>query len=336
MRYFCGHVEAFFYAYCKGREAYETARLVDVSRLEDCVSRLDDIAKVDLAASGIRPPEPMERGCLANLGPNVGKHHVLVSGNAYRGASEGVVRHRWNTLIPRGGLYLVGSGIYMPSPEFIFLQLAGSLTDVQLALVGCWMCGKYRIGQDGLLESVQPLTTPSRLEVFLREAKGAYGLLRAKRVLKLVAAGTESPNETAMYAFTCFPRSLGGQGAPKATLNYVIKCVPEDAGILDRQNRTSWRIDMCWPELRKGVEYLGKQHAKTFTEDRERMNSLIAKKYAILQYEYKDLVDVRGRKRRMEQICRLLDMEKHALTPKEIKAQEQLEEELFGPAHFRL
>ena len=141
MKYFSGHIEAFFYAYRKGREAYEAARVAEVTRIEDCVSRLDDIAKVDLEAVGIRPPNPTERGCLSNVGDDVGKHHVLVGGNAYRGASDAVVRHRWNTPVPRGGLYLVGPGIYMPSPEFIYLQLAGSLTDVQLALVGCWMCG---------------------------------------------------------------------------------------------------------------------------------------------------------------------------------------------------
>ena len=341
MKYFCGHMEAFFYAYRMGREAFDAAKVASITRIDDSLHRLDTFGLADLSSAGIRPPQAMEPGCLCNVGHDVGKHHVLVSGSVSRRASDTVVRHRWNTPIPHGGLLLVGSGIYMSSPEFIYLQLAGMLSDVQLALVGCWMCGKYRITIDEstgkeALQSVSPLTSPERLATFLGQAKGAYGLMRARRVLSLVAANTESPTETDMYAMTCFPRLLGGQGAPKATLNHEIKVVPEDAGILDRQNRTSWRIDMCWPELRKGVEYLGKQHATTPGEDRERMNSLVAKKYSILQYEYKHLVDERGRKRRIEQVCRLLGMESHESTSKEIKMQEQLDEELFGPAHFRL
>lgn len=347
MKYFCGHTEAFFYAYRNGREAYDAARVANVTQLEDCLSHLNAVTMVDLAAADIRPPAALEPGSLCNVGADVGKHHVLVSGKANRHESDIVVRHRWNTPIPHGGLYLIGSGIYMSSPEFIYLQLAGMLSDVQLALVGCWMCSEYRIvpsssdeqaatGKKDKLLSVKPLTTPERLETFLNAAKGSYGLMRARRVLKLVAAGSESPTETDMYALTCFPRSLGGQGAPKATLNHLIEVKPEDAKIVDRQDRTSWRIDMCWPELRKGVEYLGKDHETTASEDRERMNALISKRYTILQYEYKHLVSVKGRARRIEQIRRLLGMGTHNATPKEIRAAEVLEEELFGAARFRL
>lgn len=169
MKYFCGHTEAFFYAYRKGREAFSAARMSDVTQLDDCVSQLDMVSAVDLASADIRPPKPMEAGCLCNVGADVGKHHILVSGNANRSESDTVVRHRWNTPIPHGALYLVGPGIYMSSPEFIYLQLAGILSDIQLALVGCWMCGKYRIvyndvkGKDDL-QSVTPLTTPRASE----------------------------------------------------------------------------------------------------------------------------------------------------------------------------
>ena len=251
------------------------------------------------------------------------------------------MRHRWNAPIPSGGLYLVGSGIYMPSPEFIYLQLAGMLSDVRLALVGCWMCGRYRLAADeetgkNDIVPTAPLTTPELLADFLARAKGAYGLTRARRVLKLIAAGTESPTETDMYALACFPRGWGGQGAPKATLNHVIEVHPEDAAILDRPNRASWRIDLCWPALRKGVEYLGKQHETTPRADRERLNSLVSKRWSILQYEYRHLVDARGRARRVEQIRRLLGMKAREDTPGEVKAQDALEQELFGPARFRL
>ena len=82
MRYFRGHTEAFFYAYRKGREAFDAVRVANVTRVEDCLSHIKSFEMVDLESAGIRPPRALEPGSLCNMGPDVGKHHILVSGTA--------------------------------------------------------------------------------------------------------------------------------------------------------------------------------------------------------------------------------------------------------------
>lgn len=339
MKYFCGHMESFYYAYHFGREAFDNAQVPSVPNLDDCVSKLSDVRRIDLQGARIEAPPPLAPGCLCNTGPGVGCHHVLVAGNVNRHHNKNVIRHRWCGPLPPNAFRLLGNGIYVSTPEFTFLQLARSLTPAQLALVGCSLCSSYRLDGEGRIEQRVPVSSIERLSTFLESAKGAYGVKAARSALDLVAEGAESPTELDMYCLVCLPRELGGQGAPKAELNTIVPVEPNDTCILDRPNRASWRIDMCWPELGKGIEYLGKQHDSTPREDRERMNSLVAKGYSILQFDYGHLVDPIGRDRRVAQINRLLwgpSASAWIPTAAEVRAQESLERDLFGPARFRL
>lgn len=332
-------MEAFYFAYRMGREAFDGAQRVNVQSLENCVTRVSDIKRIDLAAAHILAPEVTQPGCLCNVGPNTNKHHILTAGNVNRHISPYVVRHRWNGPIPPDSFRLLGSGIYVSVPEFTFLQLASTLSLVQLAIVGCSLCSSYFINDSKHICRRSPISSISRLRGYLESADGSYGINNAKKAVDYIASGAESPTEIDMYALTCFSRKMGGQEMPKAVLNHVVPVLPTDNTIVDRPERSAWRIDMCWPELKKGIEYLGKQHDTTPAEDRERINSLICAGYSILQFDYRHLINQHGKNRREQQIARLLIGDTYTepiLSRAEIAAKEALENQLFGPAHFRL
>lgn len=337
MRYYSGFEESFYYAYVHGKAGFDHGSPVTTEKLTDCVIKLSDIEATDLAGAGISPVPTSGPGCLTPNTRVKTTYHILVGENVNRYKQEGIVRHGWSGRISPGSLHLIGSGIYMSTPEFTFLQLATVLPLKLMALAGCALCASYYL--DPKTEEIKkrdPITTVERIAEFLDGAKGVRGVNTAKNALKLVANGAESPQEVNLYLMMALPPSLGGRGIEGLKLNYLVNPKAEDAGVLDRSDRKFFRIDMGNPDLQKGAEYLGKDHEKTVDEDRERQNALLALGHTVLQAKYADLTDVVKSERLANQLTRILGVEQKELTPSEEQARKDLRDELFGVKRVQL
>ena len=188
---------------------------------------------------------------------------VLVP-NAKLNCRSDVVHARiWSTGISGKAFRQVAAQIYVSSPEFVFLQMAPSLSLPELVALGMELCGTYRRqvrtflpGDDEpsfITEYHQPiLTTPKRIAGFLQSMTSAPGCAKAKKALEYVLPNSASPMETTLYLLLCLPRRLGGYALPKPALNPPIKFTKAGKTYTIRN---SAKPDLYWAKVRLDLEY---------------------------------------------------------------------------------
>lgn len=190
---------------------------------------------------------------------------VLVFSPEKRRQSQQVLCHVWGTVLPAGAFYRVGQ-MYVSSPEFVFLQMAPSLTMAQLIALGCELCGTYVLlprgaAHPGALDEcprrIASLTSISKLTKFVEHAERAHGRAKALRALRYVVEGSRSPMETMTYLLLCLPPKLGGYGLPKPEMNAAVPLDDETRAIARRRECQG---DLCFPDYKLDLEYHGKVH----------------------------------------------------------------------------
>ena len=334
LRYFAGFAESFYYAYVHGPQAFKASSSPQITCLDGCVSKTTDIEKIGLEHYGLFPAPATGPGTLK---PDMAGRHPLVVGEGNRHGCFPVTRHAWNSPIPPKAFALIGSGVYVSTPEFTFLQLTRELSETESVLVGCALCASYRLDvQTGQIVRCEPLCTVDSLRAFVDGAHGVRGKRTARRTIDLIAEGAESPQEINMYLLARLPLDLGGAAIKDLKLNYGIEVDRRDAPILDRATRTSFRIDMGVPSCRAGVEYLGKHHEQQQDNDRERQNALLAKGQRILQVKYQDISNPVLAERLICQLAALLGEEVPERTPSQKAANAHLLNDLFGVGRLQL
>lgn len=190
---------------------------------------------------------------------------VLVFDDGGRRRSSSVACHVWQTELPANAFYRT-RGIYVSSPEFVFLQMAATLSIEQLIALGCELCGQYVLQPrssehasllDEAPKRLIPLTNVSKIARFLESVGKANGKTKAKRALKYVVDGSRSPMETMTYMLLCLPAMLGGYGLPKPEMNAEIP-LDSEARVIARRRRCEG--DLCWVEKKLDIEYHGEVH----------------------------------------------------------------------------
>lgn len=190
---------------------------------------------------------------------------VMIFDRASRRRSSSVACHAWQTKLPKGAFYKF-RGVYVSSPEFVFLQMASKLSIEQLIALGCELCGQYvllpeNVTHPGALDEMPkrlyPLTNTRKIAAFLKAAEKARGKEKAIRALKYVIDGSRSPMETMTYMLLCLPAMMGGYGLPKPELNATIPLNDEAKTIARRQHCEG---DLCWPDVQLDIEYHGEVH----------------------------------------------------------------------------
>ena len=228
----------------------ELGSTVSASLAEECASRKPDV--LDAVQETFRiPGKPVD---------------VLVFDSDVRRPSDQVTCHTWRTSIPDGAFYRVGS-MYVSSPEFVFLQMAPSLTMPQLIALGCELCGTYTLlpaairhpsALDDQPPRIAPLTNTGKLANFIAQADKARGLVKARRALKYILDNSRSPMETMTYLLLSLPPRLGGYGLPQPVLNQTIELDAEARTIAQAGHAEG---DLCWRDCKLDIEYNGEVHA---------------------------------------------------------------------------
>ena len=190
---------------------------------------------------------------------------VLVFDERSRRRSSRIACRVWQTQLPENAFFKT-RGVYVSSPEFMFLQMASELSIEQLIALGCELCGLYVLlpkgvehpgAAEGLPVRQSSLTSTSKIGSFLKKIGKAKGKDKALRALKYIVDGSRSPMETMVYMLLCLPAMLGGYGLPKPELNATI-LLDDEARIIAR--RKYCEGDLCWPSARLDIEYHGDVH----------------------------------------------------------------------------
>lgn len=198
--------------------------------------------------------------------------HVLVRSKDHVTISEGFHPHLWNGNVGRRAFINLGHDVYLSMPSFVFLQMAVSLTKVELVMLGMMLCGYYspgpafgRSARKGNLDTplrdlhapmvrsaqafeLEPLCTESILKTFLEGHPGVRGLKAAKAALPWVRNTSASHMETALYLLLCLPVHMGGYGLPKPYLNPLVRIEQASGDI-------TCYPDLYWPGSSIDVEY---------------------------------------------------------------------------------
>ena len=145
------------------------------------------------------------------------------------------------------------------------MQLACELSLIDLMMVGYEFCGGYRLDKENDPEQgfrKEPaLTSVAKLNSFVARATGLKGCKNARKALRYIADGADSPMETALTLLLCLPYRHGGYGFALPRLNYHIE-VDLPAG------KQTYRGDLYWPKERVDIEY----DSDTYHATTERIN----------------------------------------------------------------
>lgn len=191
---------------------------------------------------------------------------VLASGPQSRRRNDTVVSRSWSFPLYKGSVIDTGEGFFVSSPELCFIQMAASMSLIELIQLGFEFCGRYDLA-DGSLHACQPLTSTALLENVIAKYKGATGINKAERAVKYVIDNSASPMETALAMLLSLPYQLGGYNFEKPSLNRRI-----DKGG-DRRGSTLsdyFVCDLMWDDARVVLEYDSDMfHAGTDNQTRD-------------------------------------------------------------------
>ena len=220
---------------------------------------------------------------------------LLVFTDSLRRKSQALHASVWSCEVPDGSFYSLGSGVFVESPEFLFLRMATTLSPIELIAFGNELCGYYSFDASsprGFRQRSMPLTTVRQIRTFLEHAQGCRGSHLATRALDSVVNGSASPMETVDEMLLCLPRRMGGYGIDSPHMNYRIDMNCEMANLAAR--RTCY-ADLCWPQQRLIVEHQGlRDHASPdgYASDRDRINALKQMGFDVLELTGKHVRDV--------------------------------------------
>ena len=150
---------------------------------------------------------------------------VLVSDAQHRRYAKELKPHLWSSEVPDRAFRQVAEGLFVSTPEFLFVQLAEHLSLVELAQLGNELCGGYfLLAASGFCDrpNNEPVTSRRKLLMFVKRASHSRGAQKALRALTWVTDHCNSPMETNTLLVLCLPTRMGGWSLPMPKVNSPI------------------------------------------------------------------------------------------------------------------
>ena len=222
--------------------------------------------------------------------------HLLAFDHNCRRSSRFHEVRSWTGPLPDGSLYDLGTGAYVSSPAFMFLQTAATHSLAETIAFGNELCGRYSFDPfcDRGMRSRRPLTTIAALKRYVMQAAGCHGYRRAKRAVSHLVENSASPMESTDEMLMCLPYSLGGYGLRKPVMNHPVELSERAARIA---RRSMCYADICWPDFLLDIEHHGLyDHASNsaFASDRARMNGLAEMGFEVVELTFEQVKDLRS------------------------------------------
>ncbi|MCL2807589.1 MAG: endonuclease domain-containing protein [Coriobacteriia bacterium] len=207
--------------------------------------------------------------------------HVMFRKANTRWVSQTMRQHVFSSEVAAGCFIKVKSDLAVSSPEYCFLQMAGTLSLIKLIELSYELCGGYSLPNKNELNPPErgfyqrnPLASSKSLCTFVERMTGHKGRQKANRALRCLQADSASPMETRLTMLLTLPYQLGGFGLSAPTLNSRV--YPE-GGAKKVSHKSSYVCDLFWSEKMLAVEYDSEQHHSSTTkifEDAKRRNAL--------------------------------------------------------------
>lgn len=216
---------------------------------------------------------------------------------------SGALVHLDRAPLPPKSAFRLAEGVVCSSPELLAVQLAPSLTELELDVLLGELLGTYAIcptAEDGMFQRREPLTTPARMLAYLDALGPRAGTGLVRRALGRAHARSGSPRETKLALRLALKPSRGGWN-----LNVLAMNAPVTVRRLGKAFETGTRK----PDLLIGrpgatsaedlskvvaVEYNGRRHdtPARIEQDATRSNELKAQdvsEYILRSKHYEDL-----------------------------------------------
>lgn len=137
-------------------------------------------------------------------------------------------------------------------------------------------CGTHQTHRTGVTSAydVAPLTSVAALQGLASLYPSLDGSRKVARILRYLADGSASSQETKQALVLGLPLMCGGYALGIPRMNYEIEA---DAAAQAIAGRRCFRCDLCWPEARLDVEYQSREsHAGEMSRlrDSRRTNAL--------------------------------------------------------------
>lgn len=231
-------------------------------------------------------------------------YHILLLDQRKRPKEEGFVCHSVSGAA-RGALHRsllrLDDQTYVVSPELCFLQMAQSLSRVQLVRTGFDLASQYSFLPDGSIAFRLPVTSSLRLERYLRLVEGMRGLVNARWASKFVCDNSASPRETELAMLLCLPCHCGGYGLPNPRLNEQVAIESKYQHLF---SSNYYVCDLLWKEARFALEYdsdqfhVGSDRIAHDSERRSALDLLGTKVVSVTNHQIKNVQE-------MDKIARL-------------------------------
>lgn len=165
--------------------------------------------------------------------------------------------HVWNAPLPPGAIQRLSNGVYVASPEFLFLQAAGHTPFVPLVRFGYELCALYtvRLAGGNYVELQESLTTAARIKRFLDACDGLYGARKAREAIPWVLDRSRSPRESDFAISFTLPRLRGGQAVRGLELNKVVSLTKEEQR---KAGKHHYEVDFSFEGIADAFEYYGR------------------------------------------------------------------------------
>lgn len=207
---------------------------------------------------------------------------------------------------------------FISSPEFCYLQICGGVRtiihedvrpwqlEVVLIELGCELCGTYskRSTKRGYVTRKHPLSSTSKLLVFMGRMLFEYGTCKMKEAIVWVLDNMHSPMETTLYLMLCLPSTMGGMQLPRPYGNYELS-VP--SYLWQKTAKRHIYPDLFWPEVGLMVEYDSDEiHAGKEKDDQERRELVQEMGYKVVTFRLEDLEDLKKFEAKASSVARYL------------------------------
>ncbi len=177
----------------------------------------------------------------------------------------------------------IAENAYITSPEMTFAQMANRLDFLSLIELGMELCGTYApCPYSDRFDERPPVTSKSKLLAFCNRALGVRGSATARKALRWIVDGSNSPAETALVLYLCLPVRMGGYGFEFPDMNPK---TPLGARASKMHGYDSMRCDLHWVEAATVVEYdSDREHltSQSASRDAGRRNVLGYKDIAVI------------------------------------------------------
>ena len=175
---------------------------------------------------------------------------------------RGVCGHRAGA---RTTMTMTNDGLRLASPASVWASL-GTMPVDDLVVLGDYFCREWRQGFLRPNVGLPPLTTRAKLEAALKAGR-RVGAARLREALVLIREDSWSPRESLCRVI------LVKAGLPEPMLNVD---VDGPLGFLAC-------VDMVYPQYRVAIEYQGQVHGTRYAKDVERIETLRAAGWIVIQ-----------------------------------------------------